>query len=103
MWKYVFSDSISCIDHGWHLAFKAVAGIATSADYFNPFQVWQRPEAYNEDIAEARQLTTMFQGHYKSFKVLSWNALNISEVSCVIRKNSQDCFRLKRIVIHVQE
>ncbi len=72
------------IDHEWYLAFKAVAGIATSADEFNPFQIWQSAEAYNDDIPEARQLTATFKRHYKSTKVLSWNTLNISEVSCVI-------------------
>ena len=82
----VFLFIIPCLDHEWHLAFKAVAGIATSADVFNPLQVWQRPEAYNENITEARQLTTIFQGHYKSSKTLSWNTLDISEVGCVIHE-----------------
>ncbi len=87
MWNYNFVI-IPCLDYEWHLAFKAVAGIATSADDFNPFQVWKSPDAYNEDIPEASQLTTIFPGHYKSSKVLHWNTLAISQVSCVI---FQDC------------
>ncbi len=75
---------ISCLDHEWHLAFKAVAVIATSPSDFNPFQIWQSPVAYNEDILEARQLTTVFPGHYKSSKTLSWNSLDINKVSRVI-------------------
>ncbi|XP_072016885.1 uncharacterized protein [Amphiura filiformis] len=84
-------DLIGCEDPDWQLVFKAVSGIATEPlnsangfDEYDPYQVWKRPEPLNEDIAEARLLTSSFQGHYKSSFALNWGDENINKIKVVL-------------------
>ena len=72
------------LDPEWQLAFKAVAGIASpsmAASDYDPLKVWLSSDAHNMDKPDARELTTRFEGHYKSDITLNWENRHIKEVS----------------------
>ncbi|XP_072017377.1 uncharacterized protein [Amphiura filiformis] len=84
-------DLIGCEDPEWHLVFKAVSSIATAPmnsangfDEYDPLQVWEGPEPLHEDIHEARQLNTKFNGHYKSSFATDWETHSIDKVTVVL-------------------
>ncbi|XP_072017791.1 uncharacterized protein [Amphiura filiformis] len=87
---YGLTDGYCAKEPGWQLVFKAVAGVTTSTvddgtfDTYDPYQVWDRPEPFNEDNAEARQLNTNFKGHYKSSFALHWETRNIQKVKVAL-------------------
>ena len=74
------------IDSDWQLVFKAVSGIDGQPVNNGEFdsndlgQLWERPQAWNENISEARLLNSAYKGHFKSSFLNNWNTYHINKV-----------------------
>ena len=74
------------IDPDWQLVFKAVSGIAGEPVNNGEFdsndlgQLWERPQAWNENKPEAQLLNSAYEGHFKSSFVFSSESYRIDKV-----------------------
>lgn len=62
---------------GWTMIFKVVGGVAPNTID----QLWSSPDTLAENIDEALDTTSKYQGHYKNRIVQRWKTFSPREVS----------------------